>query len=105
MKIRSRIVMSSLFEKNKKKLLSLIVEYDETEDYEIKKEILEFLFVVASSEGFRIDIGRPPKTKDFDRYRLMPGILRSVYEKLKSRPKSDALELYNIAAKVIEDDI
>ena len=35
----------------------------------------------------------------------MPGILRSVHDKLKGRPKSDALELYDIAAKVIEDDI
>ncbi len=93
------------FDKLKKQLSAQVQEYEQTKDYELKKEILDTLYFVASSYGgMRIDMGKPSGVKDWNKFTLMPSILRSVYQSLKKKKVMlEAVELYNIAAIVLED--
>ncbi len=97
----------------KEKLISLTEQYEKINDYEVKKEILEVLFAISYSEGFRISVVRPANLEaweekngeEWDRYKYMIFVLRDVYKKLKNRPKVLALEFYDIAAAVLEEDM
>ena len=101
------------FNKLKKKLSALVEEYKRTQEEEIQKEILEILFSVATSYGgMKIDIGKPPSWRDWkektgkewDGSILMIATLKNVYKRLKNNNiRIKALELFNIAAILLED--